>query len=144
MPSPVSCPVDNIRINENQVRVTAGLVLLLGISWVVKTNAWVLLFMGADFLLRSLNLGRFSILNMFSRQIVELFELGNKPVDRAPKRFAAIMGTGFTFLILLLSLTGLHSLAMVTLAVLLAFAFLESFLAFCAGCYVYQFIYPKR
>lgn len=141
MPSTVSCPVDHVKVNEYQVRVTAGMILLLGIAWILKAAPSILVFMALDFLLRSLNFGRYSVLNMVSRRIVQLFELGDKPVDRAPKKFAAMVGCGFSVLILLFSLTGLHSLAMISIAFLLAFAFLESFLSFCAGCYVYHLIY---
>ncbi|RYY55971.1 MAG: DUF4395 domain-containing protein [Chitinophagaceae bacterium] len=145
MNSTVSCPVDNIKVNEYQVRVTAGLVLVLGIAWVLGPTPWIPVFLIIDFLMRAINYGRFSLLNMISRRIVQLFDLGEKPVDRAPKKFAAMMGCAFSVLILLLYLAGLHSLAMISIAFLLAFAFLESMLAFCAGCFVYQYFFlPKK
>jgi len=66
--------------------------------------------------------------------------LKSKPVDRAPKRFAAFVGLVFLAAILTATLTGFALTAKIIAGVLVVFAALESLLGFCAGCYVYALI----
>jgi len=71
---------------------------------------------------------------------VKLLQLKNKPVDRAPKRFAAFVGLSFSVMILAALLTDFITTAKVLLGVLMVFAALESLARFCAGCYVYSYL----
>jgi hypothetical protein len=61
-------------------------------------------------------------------------------VDRAPKRFAAGVGFLFSLAVLVLSFTPYTLAAGVLAGILILFAGLEAFVAFCAGCYVYFFL----
>jgi predicted benzoate:H+ symporter BenE len=61
-------------------------------------------------------------------------------VDRAPKRFAAGVGFLFSLSFLILSLIPYTLAAGVLAGILVLFASLEAFFAFCAGCYVYFFL----
>jgi len=91
-----------------------------------------------DFALRALNLGKYSLLGFLSDAVIKQLNIKNKPVDRAPKRFAAWVGFIFTVAILISFFSHLTIIA-ISLAVILSFfAFLESFFGFCAGCYVYS------
>lgn len=138
MENNVQCPVDFVPMNENKARLTALFVLLLGTIFLF-TNWWVVMaFLLIDFLLRANNQGKYSLLAILSDVIINQFKIKNKPTDRAPKRFAAGVGLVFTLGILILTLLGLDTAALVVTLVLLLFAFLESFVGFCAGCYVYS------
>jgi hypothetical protein len=136
----INCPVELVPINENKVRMVALLVLLSGLLYIF-TNAWyILVYLAADFLLRTTGLERYSIYARLSGLIIRYAQIKNKPVDRAPKRFAA--GIGFVFV---LSILGAHALLFKQTAILLTwilcvFAFLESVLAVCVGCHVYHSI----
>lgn len=133
----MECPVDFVSINENKVRVIAFFVLVLAIVYLF-TGLWLIIaFLASDFLLRTFNLGRFSLLAFISDALCKQLKIKNKPVDRAPKRFAAAMGLVFTTGILLLGFLPFAILCNILTAMLCVFAALESLVGFCAGCYVY-------
>jgi len=136
----IVCPVDQIAVNENRVRITAFFVLLMAITYVF-TNSWfVIAFLLADFLLRIFNLNNYSPLALLSGFVVKRLGIKNKPVDRAPKRFAAIVGFIFLTTILIALLTNFILSSLALTAVIIAFASLEAFVGFCAGCYVYSLL----
>ena len=134
----MECPVDFITINENKARLTAFFVLLLTCVYLL-TGFWLIMaFLLFDFAVRVFNLGKYSLLGFISVAVIKQLKIKNKPVDRAPKRFAAMVGLVFVAAILLTCVLHL-GIATTSLAIVMAvFAFLESFFAFCAGCYVYS------
>jgi hypothetical protein len=136
----VQCPVDFVPMNENKARFTAFFVLLLGAIFLF-TNWWVIMaFLVIDFFLRANNLGKYSLLAIISDLVINQFKIKNKPTDRAPKRFAAGVGLVFTAGILVLTLLNLTTVVLIVTSLLILFAFLESFVGFCAGCYVYSML----
>jgi len=136
----LDCPVDFVLINENRARMVAFFVGILGAVCFITANWLISAFLLADFILRAFNLNNYSPLGLISGELLRLFKIKNKPVDRAPKRFAAFMGLVFVAIITLSLLTGLITLAKVALAILMIFAALESFAGFCAGCHVYSYL----
>jgi len=136
----LNCPVDFIKVDENRVRVVALFVLACALFYFLNSSRLIIVFLLADFLLRSLNQNEYSPLALLSKAVVKQVGLKPKPVDRAPKRFAAFMGLIFLSTILALLLAGQPMLAKIIAAILIIFASLESFLGFCAGCYVYTFV----
>jgi hypothetical protein len=139
-PSNIDCPVDFVTINENQARLTAFQTLVWVIVWIFTGFVAIPACLAVDFLLRATNNGKYSPLNIISGFLVKRLSIPNKPVDRAPKRFAALVGFLFWAAILVLSLLRLAVAAEIVAGVLLIFAFLESFVRFCAGCYVYTLL----
>lgn len=140
MESDIQCPVDFVVINENKARLTAFFVLILGIIFLV-TGFWIIIaFLIIDFFLRANNWGKYSLLAILGDALIKQLKIKNKPTDRAPKRFAAGVGLIFTIGILILALLNLTTATIITTAVLLIFAFLESVVGFCAGCYVYSIL----
>src|ERR1700744_2084566 len=126
MESDIQCPVDFVVINENKARLTAFFVLILGVIFLV-TDQWIIVaFLVLDFFLRANNLGKYSLPAILSDALIKLLKIKNKPTDRAPKRFAAGVGLVFTAGILILALLNLTTATIITTAVLLIFAFLES------------------
>jgi hypothetical protein len=139
MENAIQCPVDFVAVNENQVRLTAAGVLISAIAYLLTGGVLIIAFLILDFSLRAFHAGRFSPLNWLSRSVVKQFSISNRPIDRAPKRFAAIIGTILTLAILSLDLLHYSTGAIVLAFVLVTFSFLESVLGFCAGCYGYTF-----
>jgi hypothetical protein len=140
MNNQLECPVDFISVNENKVRTVAFFVMSLSAIY-LATGLWIIFaFLSIDFFLRANNLGKYSLLALISDALIKQFKIGLKPVDQGPKRFAALIGFIFSLTILILSLTHLYLAANVFTVVLLAFAFLESIVGFCAGCYAYTYI----
>ena len=141
MESDIQCPVDFVAINENKARLTAFFVLVLGVVFLV-TGLWIIVaFLIIDFFLRANKWGKYSLLAILSDAVVKQLKIKNKPTDRAPKRFAAGVGLLFAIGILILTLLQLSAAAIAVTVVLLVFAFLESFVGFCAGCYVYSMLH---
>jgi hypothetical protein len=126
-------------MNENKARLTAFFVMVLAVLFMLTSYWAIILFLAVDFFLRAFNWGAYSLLGVLSDQVIRLFKIKNKPVDRAPKRFAAGVGLAFSMAILLLLFFGFPITAGVVACALIFFAFLESAMAFCAGCYVYSF-----
>jgi hypothetical protein len=140
MENDIQCPVDFVLINENKARLTAFFVLVLGTVFLV-TGFWgIVAFLVYDFFLRANNWGKYSLLAILSDAVIRQLKIKNKPTDRAPKRFAAGVGLLFTIGILILALLHLTTATVIITIVLLIFAFLESLVGFCAGCYVYSIL----
>lgn len=140
MPEDISCPVSHVLVNENRVRITASLVLLTSLSCLIAPNWAVPALLVLDFFLRGFGWGRYSPTNAISGWVVRRLSIKNKPIDQAPKRFAAQLGF---IMSVLLFISGIFSLIVVEYsiaAVLVVFSFLESTLGFCAGCYVYSLV----
>ncbi|NEU69198.1 DUF4395 domain-containing protein [Spirosoma agri] len=134
----LDCPVDGVKINENKVRTIAFFVLLTGIAYIV-TSYWLLpLFLTVDFALRAFDYGKFSPLAQLSDAVVKGLNFPVRPIDQAPKRFAAGVGMVFTTAMLILHAIGINTLILTS--VLLIFAALELLAGICAGCYVYTIL----
>lgn len=136
----LECPVDFVQIDENRARMVAFLVLILGVVCFAQLNWGVAIFLLIDFSLRTFNLNSYSPLGFLAGKLINLFKIKNKPTDRAPKRFAAMMGMIFTGVIALTLLIGWLTFAEITLVLLLICAALESLLGVCVGCYVYTYL----
>jgi hypothetical protein len=136
----VDCPIDFIPVNENKVRLTALWVLAIVAISIFAPSIILIAFLAIDFFLRAFNFGKYSPLNKLSEAAVKQFHVANKPIDQAPKRFAAKIGFMLSVVLAIFLLCGLLKAAFILQIVFAAFAFLESFLGFCAGCYVYSFL----
>ncbi|MES2431803.1 MAG: DUF4395 domain-containing protein [Bacteroidota bacterium] len=134
------CPVDFVQVNENKVRLNALWVFILVVFTLFYPLIYVYVFLSIDFFLRAFNFGKYSLLNWQSQNTIEQLNIPNKPIDQAPKRFAA--GIGFTLSLLIVALLFFHlqKAAFVFSLIFAVFTFLESFLGICAGCYVYTLL----
>lgn len=128
----------NTYTNESKVRLTALFVLLLVVFYLIFGKIIFPVFLVIDFALRSFNLPQYSPLALLSGWIVKTFKLPVKPVFFPPKRFAARIGLLFSAAIVVLYLLSINTF--IVSVVLAFFAALESFVGFCAGCYVYDFL----
>lgn len=134
----MDCPIDFIHINENKARLTALFVFILTIVYLLNGLWLIMAFLLVDFSLRAFNLGKYSLLGSISDAIIKQLKIKNKPVDRAPKRFAAGVGLVFSIAILIAGYFHQQLIVYSLSGVLIFFAILESFFGFCAGCYVYS------
>jgi Domain of unknown function (DUF4395) len=132
-------PTNIVLVDESKVRLTALSVLIIAAIY-LATCHWVLpAFLVVDFLLRALNLGEYSVLNIVSDNLVHAFNITVMPIERAPRRFAAIIGFIFSVAILALTFFNYAIISTLLSCILALFAFLESFIGFCSGCYIYKF-----
>lgn len=135
----LECPVDFKKVNENKVRLTALWVLLVVVLFVYTRWNVLIALLVVDFTYRAFEFGAYSLLNKLSDVVIFLVKIPAKPIDQAPKLFAAKIGLLFTIAILASTYTSYQTATIVLSGILIFFAFLESFLGFCAGCYVYTF-----
>ncbi len=136
----LDCPVDFVPINENKARLTAFMVMLLTLMFLYNGLRFIVFFLFVDFCMRAFKRGKYSLLSIISDWIIKLLNIKNKPVDKAPKRFAAGMGMSITALMLILLLFKANNAADIFAVIIIVFAFLESVLGFCAGCHVHSII----
>lgn len=138
--SSLSCPVDFIAVNENKVRIIAVHVFVTAILILVVPHWSLIALLLVDFFLRTFKLNKFSPFAGSAAGITRLFSLRFKPVDQGPKRFAAGIGLTFSLAILVSYFANYPTITLALAATLILFSFLEGFLSFCAGCYVYTFL----
>lgn len=132
-------PFDVVLVNLNKLRVTAFIVMLLGVTYLFS-GTWMIPFaLIIDFALRAFYKGKFSFINGISNIIIDFSGMETLPMNEMPKRFAAKIGLLFATVTLISDLTGFSRVAMVFAALLAVFAFLESVIGFCAGCHLYSF-----
>ncbi|MBL7889803.1 MAG: DUF4395 domain-containing protein [Bacteroidia bacterium] len=136
----ITCPVSAGRTDENVVRAVALLTLIISAFVLITDNYLLSLFLFADFVLRGFNLGKYSVLRFVSKYIVEVLNIKPKPIDSAPKLFAAKIGIVFALLIFIAQILNLYALFISAILVLIACAFLESVFGICLGCYFYTIL----
>jgi hypothetical protein len=127
------------RVNENVVRLVAGLVLVTAIATVATGWAVFALYLSVDFFLRAFTAIK-PPFALAAQQLAKALHLEVKPIYAAPKKFAAAIGFVFSVAISALLLSGFLETARVVTGVLIVFATLESVFGICAGCYVYSWI----
>ena len=137
------CPISEERVNERVVRLNALFTMLLALAGILLNSRLALIILMADFFMRAFTPVKTTPLSFLSQKLVKLLRWKKKPIDKAPKIFAARLGFLMTLAIVLLFLTGLYLASTVITAILVVFAALELFLGFCAGCFLYTyFILP--
>lgn len=137
------CPVNIRTINERVARFIA-LFTLSGVAIILFFGIkWLLFFLIADFFLRGFYAGRYSPVKAVSKYLAGIFKVGYKPINTAPKEFAARVGFLMLVLITIFWYVGLSFLAYIFGGMLLIFSFLEAAFGFCVACKIYPFFYKK-
>jgi hypothetical protein len=137
------CPISNEMINERLVRLNALFTILLVTAGFVFNSVFFPLLLLVDFFIRAFTSSKMSPVSFASSAVVRLLHLRKKPIDKAPKIFAARLGFLMTLVIATLFLTGLYTASMVVAGILVFFATLEFAFGICVGCLIYTyFILP--
>lgn len=134
------CPISSERINEQVPRITAMLVIAMVIVAFALDSLVVMAFVAADFYIRAFTKMKFSPLSFVGYWITQMLNLPAKPIDKAPKIFAARMGFVMSLAFAVLFAAQLGTAAVVIAGVLVFFAGLEFAFAFCAGCSIYSYL----
>ncbi|MDR0593403.1 MAG: DUF4395 domain-containing protein [Bifidobacteriaceae bacterium] len=149
MPIDFSCPISGTQRDNTTARIVAGLTFLAAVA--VGALAWlggplapslISALLAADFALRAFAEPKYSPLATLARGIGSAFDAPRRPVDAAPKVFAARIGLALaavTAAVVWISPPTATALA----AVLAVCALLESAFGFCLGCWVYARL-PRR
>lgn len=135
-----NCPVSGVKVNEKVIRIIAFFVCIVAGAAAYFQAPALCFFLAIDFVLRAFTSGEHSILKITSLYIATALNFKNKPVDAAPKKFAASLGFLFSLSAGVLQLAGLYTTADIVISLLIVCALLESLFSICIGCIVYSWL----
>jgi hypothetical protein len=133
------CPISNEMVNERLTRINAFFTILLVAAGFVFNSVLFPLLLLADFFIRAFTNSKFSPVSFVSGGLASLLHLSKKPIDKAPKIFAARLGFIMTLVIATLFLLQLYTVSMVVAGMLVFFATLEFAFGICVGCIIYTY-----
>ncbi|MDE2991832.1 MAG: DUF4395 domain-containing protein [Chloroflexota bacterium] len=117
------------------------MVVILSVVVLVTGQWWLMFFLAYGFLARVATGPTLSPMGQLATRVIAPRIAEPRLVPGPPKRFAQTVGLVFSVAALVLHfVAGLSVAAGVVLAVLAVFAALESFLGFCAGCFVFNYM----
>jgi len=134
------CPVSNERINEYLTRLNAFFTILLVASGFYFNSVIFPVILLTDFYIRAFTRSKLSPVSYISSSLVRFLHLGKKPIDKAPKIFAARLGFVMTLAIAILFFMKLYTASMIVAGILVLFATLEFAFGICAGCFIYTYV----
>jgi len=134
-----SCPVNFEIVNERVTRFNALYTLLALMIFFAFPTQWLLIGLAADFLLRTYQKGRYSLVAFLSRTTVTGLKLRSSKINAGPKIFAAKIGLFMITTAWLAWFMNFHATAMIISGIVVLFAFLESVFGICVACKIYPF-----
>jgi hypothetical protein len=133
------CPISPLRVGGTTARVTGLLAAtLIGLYTLTGAGA-IMLALVIDYGIRAGTRWHYSPLSWLAARLVHLLRLPDRPIDKAPKLFAARVGLLFAAASGLLTLLHTPS-ALVVAGMLMGFALIEAVLNICVGCLVYTYV----
>ncbi|RIJ48872.1 DUF4395 domain-containing protein [Maribellus luteus] len=136
----IICPISNEKINEQITRLNAILGILLIVAAFAFQLPVILFFLVADYFVRAFTKAKFSPISYLSHWLTNTLNLGEKAIDKAPKIFAARLAFLLMLAITILSVSELHSAALLIAGIYVFFATLEFALTICVGCIIYTYL----
>lgn len=133
------CPISNEMVNERLTRLNAFFTILLVAAGFVFNSIIFPLILLADFFIRAFTTSKFSPVSFLSSGLARMLNLSKKPIDKAPKIFAARLGFIMTLVIATLFMLQLYTASMLVAGVLVFFATLEFAFGICVGCIIYTY-----
>lgn len=128
-------------VNETSARLVAAGVVLLGTTFVLTGNSWILVILTYGFVARVLSGPRLSPLGRLATQVITpRLKVQHRFVPGPPKRFAQGVGVAFTLTAFVLMVADVTTLARIVIALLVVAAFLEAVFAICLGCIVFGWL----
>ena len=135
-----SCPVNFKKVDQNVVRVMAGLVCAIGVMFIISPQLFPLALLLYDFLVRSLGYKKASPLFYLAKFIANALGLKKEEIDAGPKEFALKMGFVFVLLSFMMFVLGEAVAAVLVVGILAICAFLEVAFNYCIGCQIYMLL----
>tara|TARA_B100001123_G_C14988169_1_gene898454 strand:- start:163 stop:681 length:519 start_codon:yes stop_codon:yes gene_type:complete len=126
-------------VNEYAARTVASCVVMLGTSYFLTENIFILIFMLYGFAARVVAGPSLSPLALIATKLV-VPALGNPTLvcPGPPKRFAQMIGLIVTSAALIAVFSGHTLLSYECIGLLVLFASLEALIGFCAGCWLFR------
>jgi Domain of unknown function (DUF4395) len=127
-------------VDDVTVRVTAGLVLVLGVLALLTGAWWVYAVLAADFVLRAGWGPSVSPLGRLAKAVRPRVTAAPRWTAGPPKRFAAAIGAVLTVAATVLWLAGGSASVVAIGLVMVVFPALEAALGICVGCIVFGWL----
>ncbi|MHB1089947.1 MAG: DUF4395 domain-containing protein [Ilumatobacteraceae bacterium] len=128
-------------VNETSARLVAAGVVVIGTTFFVTGNSWILAVLTYGFVARVLSGPTLSPLGRLATQVITpRLNVQHRFVPGPPKRFAQGVGAAFTLTATVLIVAGATTPARIVIAVLVIAAFLEAVFAICLGCIVFGWL----
>ena len=134
----LECPFSPKTANEQVVRLTAFLTILLVLAGLFSNLQWIALLLSFDFFIRGFTDRPWSPLRRAARAQAKMLRLKPKMINAGPKIFAARIGFIVCVIITLLAFADLQTPARILAELLVLMAGLEAFLKVCVGCHIYS------
>src|SRR5690606_1527590 len=96
----------NERVNERVVRCTALFTIILAVTGLYFQSVLILLLLATDFFIRAFTNLKTSPVSFVSQNVIEMLGFDRKPIDKAPKIFAARLGFLMSFIMVILVASG--------------------------------------
>lgn len=128
-------------VNETSARIVAAGAVIIGTTFLVTGNSWILAVLTYGFVARVLSGPTLSPLGRLATQVITpRLNLQHRFVPGPPKRFAQGVGAAFTLTATGLIVAGAATPARIVIAMLVVAAFLEAVFAICLGCIVFRWL----
>ena len=127
-------------VNEVAARMVAAMVVAVSLAFIISGQGWLLAVLAYGFLARVATGPTLSPMGLLATRVLAPSSgIAPRPVPGPPKRFAQVIGMIFSVTALTLYFAVDSTLAAKgVVTVLVVFASLESFVGFCAGCFVFN------
>ncbi len=133
------CPISNVRIDRNVVRVNGFITTLLLLLYVYTRSPWFVVPIGLDYVLRAQMDGPASPMARLAQLMARALGVPYRALDKAPKVFASRIGACFA-----MGAATAHfaapAVAPWVAGTLAVFTMLESVFDLCVGCVVYTYV----
>lgn len=135
------CPISFKKIDEHVARLNGFFTVILLVVFLLTFSIIPVLFLVADFFVRSIEKPQYSPLAIVSKFILTKLKVNPQLINAGPKIFAARIGLLFSVIISLAVLFGLNTAAVVFTIVFGICALLEAAFGFCVACKIYPLVY---
>ena len=134
------CPISDRSVDEYTARLNAFITFALVLVFFLTPYRWVLFLLAADFLLRRILQGRYSLITRISTATRGVLALKRVMINAGPKLFAANVGLTLSVLAAVFYYAVMHYVSFALAGTLAFFTFLESVFNICAACILYPFV----
>ncbi len=134
------CPISDNYTDENIARMNAFFTFGLVLIFLITPFKWIIFVIAADFLLRRVLQGRYSVVSRISILTTGALALKKVRINAGPKLFAANVGFVLSILAAVFYFTGVPYVSYALAGTLAFFTMLESVFNICAACILYSFV----
>ena len=135
------CPISFKKIDEHVARLNGFFTVVLLVVFLLTSNIFPVLFLIADFFVRSIEKPQYSPLAIVSKFLLKQLKVNPLLINAGPKIFAARIGLLFAVLVTLSSVLGFTTTAVVFTLIFGICALLEAVVGFCVACKIYPLVY---